>query len=626
MQHDYSYDAASRLKKVWQGVATEMSANYSYLTNSAQVQQVAFRHNGTNRLVTDRSFDSVDRLTLISSAPSAGSTISFDYALNAASQRTSVTNGNSAWWNYGYDALGQVTSGKRQWSDGTWVAGQQFEYSFDDIGNRRSAAAGGDEWGANLRYQNYTANSLNQYTQRTVPGYVEIIGSATNTATVTVNNQPTYRKDSYYRAEVAVGNSTGPVWQAITNLAVIPQGTNADIVTNYTGNVLVPPGTQTFSFDADGNLTNDGVWAYTWDAENRLLSMISLSSVPSSGRKSLKFGYDFQGRRVSKVVSNWTGSAWSLGFERRFLYDDWNLITELTSANGTVRQYMWGTDMSGTRQGAGGVGGLVKVFDVIANVQYFPAFDGNGNVAALARSDTGTVDAEYEYGPFGELLRSNGAMATNNPIRFSTKYQDAETEMLYYGYRYYQPTTGRWLSPDPLTELAFGKVGLANVPKGRSDSNPYRFVRNNPASHADMLGLLCIKSCPCGEEATAINAVGAIRAFRAWRLSEEAKDMTRRTGLRGGMNGPADAFRHCYWSCRMAQELSTLLAEIIGDIHERCRSGKPAENAMDLANNKSGRDFATRGADCYGLCLGAVYEGSLVLSPVGIPPSLMYCY
>ena len=48
-------------------------------------------------------------------------------------------------WAFSYDTLGQVTSGKRYWSDGTNVAGQQFEYLFDDIGNRLSASSGGNE-------------------------------------------------------------------------------------------------------------------------------------------------------------------------------------------------------------------------------------------------------------------------------------------------------------------------------------------------------------------------------------------------------------------------------------------------------------------------------------------------
>ena len=46
--------------------------------------------------------------------------------------------------------------------------------------------------------------------------------------------------------------------------------------------------------------------------------------------------------------------------------------------------------------------------------------------------------------PFGEVLRATGPMAKANPFRFSTKYQDDETDLLYYGYRYYNASTGRW--------------------------------------------------------------------------------------------------------------------------------------------------------------------------------------
>jgi RHS repeat-associated protein len=64
---------------------------------------------------------------------------------------------------------------------------------------------------------------------------------------------------------------------------------------------------------------------------------------------------------------------------------------------------------------------------------------------------------EHEYGPFGEVIRATGSMAKANPSRFSTKYQDDETDLLYYGYRYYgyrysNQSTGRWLSRDPAGE------------------------------------------------------------------------------------------------------------------------------------------------------------------------------
>ena len=113
----------------------------------------------------------------------------------------------------------------------------------------------------------------------------------------------------------------------------------------------------------------------------------------------------------------------------------WNPIAQLnTTNNNVVQSYLWGLDLSGSLQGAGGVGGLLEVNDP-ANGIHFVAYDGNGNVAGLAKATDGSSSAVYEYGPFGELLRATGPMAKANPFRFSTKYQDDETDLLYYGYR-----------------------------------------------------------------------------------------------------------------------------------------------------------------------------------------------
>ena len=76
------------------------------------------------------------RLTSVSSTANSTVVSSSAYQLNSANQRVAVTNADGSYWVYGYDNLGQVTSGKKYWSDNTPVAGQQFEYTFDDIGNR----------------------------------------------------------------------------------------------------------------------------------------------------------------------------------------------------------------------------------------------------------------------------------------------------------------------------------------------------------------------------------------------------------------------------------------------------------------------------------------------------------
>jgi RHS repeat-associated protein len=83
---------------------------------------------------------------------------------------------------------------------------------------------------------------------------------------------------------------------------------------------------------------------------------------------------------------------------------------------------------------------------------HFAAYDGNGNVAALAKASDGVETARYEYGPFGEPIRMTGAKAKTNPFQFSTKFTDDETGMLYYGYRFCNSSTGRWLSRDPIEE------------------------------------------------------------------------------------------------------------------------------------------------------------------------------
>lgn len=234
-----------------------------------------------------------------------------------------------------------------------------------------------------------------------------------------------------------------------------------DIVSEQTGRLFVPQTPEPFVHDDDGNLTQDGRWLYTWDAENRLVAMETRTDLPAAvPRLRLEFVYDAQSRRVRKTVSAWQTDHWSLTTDHVFLYDGWLLLAELNAADGSaIRTYTWGLDFSGTLQGAGGIGGVLCVnVGGAAPAASLPCYDGNGNVVALADSATGALVAQYEYDPFGNPLRATGPAAAGNPFRFSTKYTDAETGLLYYGYRYLSTETGRWLGRDPLEEA--GGEGL----------------------------------------------------------------------------------------------------------------------------------------------------------------------
>ena len=481
----YSYDTANRLSVVSDGT---QSATYSYLANSPLVGQITFKQNTTTRMTTTKSYDYLNRLLWVGSAPGsgAGSGVpplpSFTYQYNDANQRIRATLADGSYWVYQYDKLGQVTSGKRYWNDGTAVAGQQFEYAFDDIGNRTSSKAGGDSTGANLRSATYSANTLNEHNSRTVPGAVDILGSATTTADAYVNTAPvTTRKGEYYHKEVSVANSSSAAWQSIT-----VKSSNNVGQTTISGNLFLPQTPETFAYDSDGNMTTNGQWVLTWDGENRLIRLVASTAVGPQQR--IDFDYDWKGRRISKKVWSNTSGTGTPAFDERFLYDNWNLIVELNATNNAVvRSYVWGLDLSGSLQVAGGVGGAL--FLAQSGASYCYAHDGNGNVVALVSASDASSAAQYEYDPFGNIIRSTGTIAASNPFRFSTKYQDDETGNFYYGYRSYSASIGRWPNRDPLGELGFELLRSRKMNLLGDGPNHYAFVRNNSVNLIDPFGL-----------------------------------------------------------------------------------------------------------------------------------------
>jgi RHS repeat-associated protein len=273
--------------------------------------------------------------------------------------------------------------------------------------------------------------------------------------------------------------------------ATLPDGgdNNAARIADAEKSAYLPPDPETFLHDADGNLTQDGKWSYTWDAENRLIAMETLPGAVAAGVGQLKleFGYDSQGRRISKKVYAWDSGLWSLSSDTLYLWDGWNLAYELAEfADGfnAEKGYVWGSDLSGSFQGAGGVGGLLMV-TLVQGSTFHPAYDGNGNIMGYYAADTGESVAEFEYSPFGELIRATGSKVGEFDFRFSTKPIDPETGLVAYQLRYYNPETGRWLSRDLI-----GEEGGLNL---------YGMVGNDAISRWDYLGL-SNSCCPDGAQ------------------------------------------------------------------------------------------------------------------------------
>jgi RHS repeat-associated protein len=457
-------------------------------------------------------------------ATGSGATIaSFTYGFDANGRRQTILREDLTQWVYGYNGRSEVTSGVKKASvGGAILSGYNFNYNYDAIGNRTTT-------NINNSPASYSPTTLNQYDQRTVPRNLDLYGQLTGSdavgSTLRVNNQIVAKDANGNFAQSWVYNTPGPVWQKVQVAAIKPKSdpNSPDQLEYQKGHVFLPADPEQFTYDDDGNLRSDGRWVYAWDAENRLIGLSIHPAALGVGvpAMSLQFLYDARARRTQKLVlPTLDGTSTQERFE--YVYDGWNLLAEYhtTGAGNTasgVTSYGWGLDLSGTLSGAGGVGGILwQKTNNIARRYY--AIDGNGNVAAM----TAGADrvALYVYGPFGESCRFATDAGAFNPFRWSSQYLDADLGLVLYPLRAFNPSCGRWLSPDPLEE--------------EGGFNLHSFVENNPVNAIDPLGLV---KYVAGDDLEQMARDGAAEALRlsllpvmGWRPTKNPPDFLESSG------------------------------------------------------------------------------------------------
>ena len=300
------------------------------------------------------------------------------------------------------------------------------------------------------------ANELASITRNT--DLLTVAGSLSSAPTsLTINGQAaTVYGDLTYAATNGV-----PIVSGLNQFTAVLNGT----LTNHTLAVL--PVTTPLRYDATGNLVYDGLKAYGYDCANELTSITVTNLLRT------EYVYDGFGRRRIRRDFSYqrTNGVYALTNEVRYVYDGMLVLQERNGSNAPVVTYTRGLDVSGTLQGAGGIGGLLARTDG-NSTNYYHA-DGNGNITALINA-SGTETGRYLYDPYGNLLGLWGAAALGNTYRFSSKEWDLRTDVYYYGYRYYQPNLQRWLNRDPLEEA--GGINL------------YGFNSNNTLSLIDSDG------------------------------------------------------------------------------------------------------------------------------------------
>jgi RHS repeat-associated protein len=432
-----------------------------------------------NSAYITNTYDSVARL-LSTELLNSGNTIlnAHVYGYNVGNQRTNQTFLNNNYENYTYDNIGQLTSALGAESGGaTNRLQEQLKYAYDAAHNLNIRTN-------NALVQNFNVNDLNELSNVTRTGTLTVAGtvgegsSAGNPVSVTVSGSgaaAVYNDWTWARTNVTITNGN--------NTYTATASDNLGRSSANSVSVYLPTNT-VFTYDLNGNPLSDGYRTFTYDDENELTSVVVSNGITTSTLTSNI--YDGKMRLRIRREYTWS-SGWLQTAEVHYVYDGNLVIQERDANNLPTVSYTRGKDLSGSLQGAGGIGGLLARSDMALTINsqlstsphsYYHC-DGNGNITALINS-LQLIVARYEYDPYGNVLSLSGPLAGANVYRFSSKEFLQNSGLIYYLYRFYDPNLQRWMTRDPIAE--------------EGGDNLYVFSRNEPEANEDLFGLNCRKT------------------------------------------------------------------------------------------------------------------------------------
>jgi RHS repeat-associated protein len=231
-------------------------------------------------------------------------------------------------------------------------------------------------------------------------------------------------------------------------------------------------------YDSNGNMTTMpqvDVWGtaqtVTYDAWNRPITVRQGATTLGT------YAYDGLNRRTTKISTE-SGST----VTRHFYYSNqWQVLEERTgSTTSADRQYLWGTryadDLVVRNRFSGTVDRLYALSD------YF-------QTTSICNT-SGVIQERYVYRAFGDVgYYTSSWSASSSSFGWTYLYGgyqlDPETNLYQVRNRYYHSALGRWLSRDPIEEVA--------------GTNLYAYVSNNAVNAVDPTGLIKYKSAICDE-------------------------------------------------------------------------------------------------------------------------------
>jgi len=418
------------------------------------------------------TYDALNRL--ITTQDPFGLTLTYTY--DADGNRTQVQDSLGGVTNYIYDADNELTS---EQFGGTGQTPLRIDLTYDADGEiltetRYSNLAGTQV----VVVSSYTYNNDGQITS-----LVDVNGSGNTVADFTY----TYDQAGRLTSDDSLGVTTTYTYDAdnellseSSSLATIDYSYDANGNRTGGGNVVGPDnqllsdGTWNYTYDADGNLVQEvGIatgpdagltWTYTYNNRNQMTSAVETQG--STTLETVTYTYDVFGNRIEEDTTS--GSSTQV---TRFAYDGQNIWADLDGNNNLVTRRLF----------LNTVNSVTARITASGTVAWYLT-DRLGSVRVLT-DNTGSVIDEINYDAYGNILTQTNPAASDRYLWTGEQF-DAVTGLQYNRARYYDPTTGRWTTEDPLGFAA-------------GDTNLYRYAKNDPTNGLDATGLaatLAIKS------------------------------------------------------------------------------------------------------------------------------------